>query len=211
VEKFTVLRGVAAPLPVPNVNTDVLIRIERLNELDNDQLGPYCFEAWRYDATGAEVSDFVLNQPPYRNAVILIGGRNFGCGSSREGAVWALRGMGIRCLIAPSFGDIFFNNCFQNGVLPIVLPAATVDELAKEAAAVAAGPDRDFTIDLTTQTLTTPSGAQHPFPIDAPKRLALLQGLDEIAMTLAHTAEITAYQQRDRLLRPWIYLPGTKL
>jgi 3-isopropylmalate/(R)-2-methylmalate dehydratase small subunit len=204
VEKFTVLRGIAAPLPVPNVNTDVLIRIERLNELGKGQLGPYCFEAWRYDAAGVEVSDFVLNQPPYRNAVILVTGRNFGCGSSREGAVWALRGMGFRCLVAPSFGDIFFNNCFQNGVLPLVLPAATVEALVHEAAAVPGG---EFAVDLTTQTLTTPSGRDIAFSIDAPKRLALLQGLDEISMTLGRAAEITAYQQRDRLLRPWIYFP----
>jgi 3-isopropylmalate/(R)-2-methylmalate dehydratase small subunit len=203
VEKFTVLRGVAAPLPVPNVNTDVLIRIERLNELGKGQLGPYCFEAWRYDAQGREVPDFVLNQPAYRGASLLIGGANFGCGSSREGAVWALRDMGFRCLIAPSFGDIFFNNCFQNGVLPLALPAALVGELAREA--VAAAGEGTFTVDLTAQILTTPSGKQSAFTIDAPRRLTLLGGLDEISMTLARAAEITAYQARARRERPWLY------
>lgn len=211
-EKFTVLRGIAAPLPVPNVNTDVLIRIERLNDLQKDQLGPYCFEAWRYDAQGGELPQFVLNQAAYRHASILITGRNFGCGSSREGAVWALRGMGFRCIVAPSFGDIFFNNCFQNGVLPVVLPAAVVDALAAEAAEAAqaveaaeSGAARPFTIDLNTQTIISPSGRQTPFAIDSPRRLALLQGLDEISMTLGRTAEIAAFQQRDRLRRPWIY------
>lgn len=207
------LRGVAAPLPVPNVNTDVLIRIERLNELERDQLGPYCFEAWRYDGQGREVPQFVLNQPVYRHASILVTGRNFGCGSSREGAVWALRGMGFRCVVAPSFGDIFFNNCFQNGVLPVVLPGAVVDELAAEATAAAAGAvdlaeaggPRPFTVDLNTQTIIAPSGRQIAFAIDAPRRLGLLQGLDEISMTLGRTAEIAAFQQRDRLRRPWIY------
>lgn len=206
-EKFTTVSGVAAPLPVPNINTDVLIRIERLNELQKNQLGPYCFEAWRYDAQGREVRDFVLNQPQYRHAVILITGANFGCGSSREGAVWALRDLGFRCIVAPSFGDIFFNNCFQNGVLPIALPADVVDGLRHEAAV---GREQPFTVDLNTRTITTPAGARIIFPIDASRRLALLQGLDEISMTLGRMQEIAAFQQRDRQQRPWIYAPGTE-
>jgi 3-isopropylmalate/(R)-2-methylmalate dehydratase small subunit len=188
---------------VPNVNTDVLIRIERLNELRKDQLGPYCFEAWRYDAQGREVPDFVLNQPQYRGACILITGSNFGCGSSREGAVWALRETGLRCIVAPSFGDIFFNNCFQNGVLPVVLPVPAVESLGQEATRVAG--IEPFTVDLNIRTITTPGGQQIEFPIDASRRLALLQGLDEIAMTLSRGAEIAAFQQRDRERRPWIY------
>jgi 3-isopropylmalate/(R)-2-methylmalate dehydratase small subunit len=213
VEKFTELHGIAAPLAVPNINTDVLIRIERLNELPKDQLGRYCFEAWRYDAQGAEVADFVLNQPAYRQAAILITGANFGCGSSREAAVWALRNMGYRCIVAPSFGDIFFGNCFQNGVLPVVLPADVVDSLRQEADTAQGQP---FTVDLNTRTITTPSGRQINFPIDASRRLSLLQGLDEISMTFGRLEEIAAFQQRDRQRRPWIYdtvdpRPGMKL
>lgn len=201
-EAFTELHGIAAPLPLPNINTDVLIRIERLNELPKDQLGPYCFEAWRYDAQGHELVDFVLNQPTYRAAAILITGANFGCGSSREAAVWALRGMGFRCIVAPSFGDIFFDNCFQNGVLPVVLPAPVVDSLRQEAAAAGAGP---FDVDLNTRTITTPSGRKVSFPIDASRRLSLLQGLDEISMTLGRSAQLRAFETRDRQQRPWIY------
>src|SRR5262249_43747082 len=132
-QKFTVHAGIAAPLPRANVNTDVLIRIERLGYIPPRPLGPYFFGAWRYRADGSEDPDFVLNRPAYRAATILLAGTNFGCGSSREAAVWSLAEMGYRCMIAPSFGDIFFNNCFQNGMLPIVLPAATVAELTKEA------------------------------------------------------------------------------
>jgi 3-isopropylmalate/(R)-2-methylmalate dehydratase small subunit len=213
VEKFTELHGIAAPLAVPNINTDVLIRIERLNALPKDQLGPYCFEAWRYDAQGAELPDFVLNKPEYRQASILITGANFGCGSSREAAVWALRNMGYRCIVAPSFGDIFFGNCFQNGVLPVVLPADVVDSLRQEADTAQGQP---FTVDLNTRTITTPTGRKINFPIDASRRLSLLQGLDEISMTLGRLEEIAAFQQRDRQRRPWIYdtvdpRPGMKL
>jgi 3-isopropylmalate/(R)-2-methylmalate dehydratase small subunit len=202
VEKFTELHGIAAPLAVPNINTDVLIRIERLNELPREQLGPYCFEAWRYDAEGRELADFVLNRPAYREAAILITGANFGCGSSREAAVWALRGMGFRCIVAPSFGDIFFDNCFQNGVLPVVLPAHVVDSLRQEASAAGAG---GFDVNLNTRTITTPSGGKVNFPIDASRRLSLLQGVDEISMTLGRSAQLRDFETRDRQQRPWIY------
>jgi 3-isopropylmalate/(R)-2-methylmalate dehydratase small subunit len=203
VEKFTVLIGVAAPLPVPNVNTDVLIRIERLTDLGRGQLGPYCFEAWRYRADGAESADFVLNQPAYRHASILFAGRNFGCGSSREGAVWSLRDMGFRCILAPSFGDIFYNNCFQNGLLAIVLEAEIIDRLTREAAEVAGS--STFVVDLARQKIIAPSGQRVVFMVDAPKRLALLGGLDEISLTLSRAAAITENQRRDRFARPWIY------
>jgi len=206
-QKFTVHAGIAAPLPRANVNTDVLIRIERLVYIPRGQLGPYCFEAWRYRADGSEDPDFVLNQPAYRGATILVAGANFGCGSSREAAVWSLAAMGYRCVIAPSFGDIFFNNCFQNGMLPIVLPAATVAELTKEAECngddAAAG--RTFTIDLEQQVIIAPSGARVAFKVDAAKRRALLEGLEEIQMTLAREAEIADFQTDDRRRRPWIY------
>jgi 3-isopropylmalate/(R)-2-methylmalate dehydratase small subunit len=206
-QKFTVLTGVAAPLMRPNINTDVLIRIERMMYLARGKLGPYCFEAWRYRADGSEDPDFVLNRPAYRRATILIAGDNFGCGSSREPAVWSLAEMGYRCVIAPSFGDIFFNNCFQTGMLPIVLPAATVAELAQEAECdrndAAAG--KPFTIDLTQQVITAPSGRQVPFRIDGAKRRALLEGLEEIQMTLTLAGEIAGFQASDRQRRPWIY------
>jgi 3-isopropylmalate/(R)-2-methylmalate dehydratase small subunit len=187
-QKFTVHAGIAAPLPRANVNTDVLIRIERLVHLPRGQLGPYCFEAWRYRADGSEDPDFVLNRPAYRKATILIAGANFGCGSSREAAVWSLADMGYRCVIAPSFGDIFFNNCFQTGMLPIVLPAATVAELTKEA-----------------ECNADDAAAGRTFKVDAAKRRALLEGLEEIQMTLAREAEIADFQADDRRRRPWIY------
>jgi len=193
-------------LPRANVNTDVLIRIERLVYIPRGQLGPYCFEAWRYRADGSEDPDFVLNRPAYRKATILIAGANFGCGSSREAAVWSLTDMGYRCVIAPSFGDIFFNNCFQTGMLPIVLPAATVAELAKEAEYGSdAATGRKFTVDLTQQIITAPSGRQIPFRVDGAKRRALLEGLEEIQMTLTLAGEIAGFQDSDRRRRPWIY------
>ena len=206
-QKFTVHAGIAAPLPRANVNTDVLIRIERLVYIPRGQLGPYCFEAWRYRADGSEEADFVLNRPAYRNATILIAGANFGCGSSREAAVWSLAEMGFRCVIAPSFGDIFFNNCFQTGMLPIVLPAAAIAELMKEAECDAsdAAAGKTFTIDLERQLIAAPSGARVAFKVDAAKRRALLEGLEEIQMTLAREVEIADFQADDRRRRPWIY------
>jgi 3-isopropylmalate/(R)-2-methylmalate dehydratase small subunit len=206
-QKFTVHAGIAAPLPRANVNTDVLIRIERLIYIPRGQLGPHCFEAWRYRADGSEDPEFVLNRPAYRGATILLAGANFGCGSSREAAVWSLAEMGYRSIIAPSFGDIFFNNCFQNGMLPIVLSAATVAELTKEAECNAddAAAGRTFTIDLEQQVIMAPSGARVAFKVDAAKRRALLEGLEEIQMTLAREAEIAGFQADDRRRRPWIY------
>ena len=205
-EKFTVLTSVAAPLLRPNINTDILVRIERLMYVPRGQLAKYCFEAWRYLPDGSEDPDFVLNKPAYRGASILIGGPNFACGSSREAAVWSLWDLGFRCVIAPSFGDIFFNNCFQNGMLPIVLPADVVAELGEEAARTGEGANgAPFTIDLEQQLILTPSGRQVPFKVDAARRRALLDGLDEIQMTLAQEGEIAKFQVADRVRRPWIY------
>jgi 3-isopropylmalate/(R)-2-methylmalate dehydratase small subunit len=201
-EKFTILVGVAAPLLRPNINTDILIRIERLMYVAKGQLGRYCFEAWRYRPDGSEDPDFVLNRPGYRDAKILLAGANFACGSSREAAVWSLWDMGVRCVIAPSFGDIFFNNCFQNGMLPLVVPAAAIDAMAAEAEAAQGG---TFTVDLERQAIATPSGRHVPFAVDAARRRALLDGLDEIGMTLARDTEIAGFQDRDRQRRPWIY------
>jgi 3-isopropylmalate/(R)-2-methylmalate dehydratase small subunit len=203
-EKFTVLRGVAAPIVRPNINTDILVRVEALMYVPRGQLGKYVFETWRYRADGCEEPDFVLNKPAYRGAKIIIGGDNFACGSSREAAVWALFDFGVRCVIAPGFGDIFFNNCFQNGMLPIVLPANVVEQLGHEAEHADAG-GAEFTIDLERQLIVTPSGRQVPFTVDAARRRALLEGLDEIAMTLSMEGEITKFQASDKLRRPWIY------
>ena len=198
-EKFTKLTGVAAPLPRQNVDTDVIIPIRRLVMEDRDKIGAYAFEPWRYSEDGAENPAFVFNQPAYRGAPILIAGRNFGCGSSREGAVWALWQLGVRCVIAPSFGGIFFNNCFKNGLLAIELPSAMVAALAAQA------PDGDFTVDLESCAITAPDGGTTDFQVNPTQRKALLQGLDEIAMTLRRAEAIAAFQARDRVQRPWIY------
>jgi 3-isopropylmalate/(R)-2-methylmalate dehydratase small subunit len=203
-EKFTVLTGVAAYLPRANINTDVLIRIERLMHVPKGQLGRYCFEAWRYRPDGSEDPDFVLNRPAMRSAKILLAGSNFGCGSSREAAVWALWDMGFRCVIAPSFGDIFFNNCFQNGMLAIVLRADTITSLVPSPdGAVSQAPV--LTVDLVREVVVAPPDRVVGFRVDAAKRRALLEGLDEIEMTLECESEIAQFQQDDRARRPWIY------
>ena len=199
-EPFGEVSGPAAALMRPNIDTDTVIRIERLTGLARGKLGPYAFEALRYDPDGVENPDFVLNRQPFRGAPILIAGRNFGCGSSREGAVWALMGTGLRVVIAESFGDIFFGNCFQNGMLPIVLDGATVERLA----AIAAG-GAPFRIDLAHCVIVPPNDAPIPFTIDAQRREALLDGKDEIGRTLTRAEEITAWQERDRSDRPWIW------
>ena len=200
-DRFTTLTGVAAPLPTPNVDTDVLIRVERMLDLVRGEFGPYCFEALRYHADGSDNPDFVLNQPRFAGATILLAGANFGCGSSREPAVWALWDMGFRCVVAPSFGDIFFNNCLQNGMLPVILPPDTVKALAAEAEASTA----PFTVDLIAQVVSAPSGHCVPFAVDPARRQALLDGRDEITSTLEREDEIAAFQARDRALRPWNY------
>ena len=161
-DALTTISGPAAPLMEANVNTDVIVRIERLSDFPRDALAPYAFEAWRYDDTGAEQENFVLNQPPWRGAPILLAGPNFGCGSSREGAVHALNCIGVRVVIAPSFGGIFRNNCYQNGTLPVVLPEATVEAFAEIARTQ---PDAPFTVDLERQVVVPPNGAPVPFEL----------------------------------------------
>ncbi len=202
-QAFTVLEGAAAPLMRTNINTDIIIRIERLRDFEGSQLGPYAFESWRYKRDGSEDPAFVLNKPPYREAKILIAGDNFACGSSREAAVWALQAFGIRAVIAPSFGPIFYSNCFQNGVLPVALPAKVVDELAAEVEATQ-GKGR-VKVDLERCVVVSPSGKETSFAIDAMLREGMLKGLDQIELTRAREAQIAAYQARDRAARPWIY------
>lgn len=199
-EPFREVFGPAAALMRPNIDTDVVIRIERLTGVPRAEMGPHAFEALRYRPDGSENPDFVLNRAPFRGAPILIAGRNFGCGSSREGAVWAMMGMGIRVVIAESFGDIFFANCFQNGMLPIVLDGPTVERLAE----AAAGGD-PVRIDLENRVVVPPNGQPIPFGIDPQRREALLDGLDEIARTLRHEAAIADWQRGDHDARPWAW------
>jgi 3-isopropylmalate/(R)-2-methylmalate dehydratase small subunit len=189
-----------AALLRPNIDTDVIVRIERLTSLARDALGPYAFEALRFRADGSEDQDFVLNRPPFRDAPILLCGPNFGCGSSREGAVWALAARGVRCVIGESFGDIFFANCFQNGLLPIRLPAAEVARIAEQAAGGA-----PLHVDLASQRLTLPDATVIAFEVDPMRREALLEGLDDISKTLKLGAVISAWQARDRTARPWAW------
>ena len=198
-ERFTTLTAIAAPFPRDNVDTDYIVRVERCTGTPKAELGRYAFEMERYLPDGAENPAFILNQPRYRGARILVCGEFFGTGSSREMAVWALAGMGIRCLIAPSFGEIFYGNCFQNGVLPVALPPATVAALMQRASAPGAAP---FTVDLEGQMVN----GDVAFEIGARRRTMLLEGLDEISLTLAMDAKIAAYQAADRARRPWIHM-----
>jgi 3-isopropylmalate/(R)-2-methylmalate dehydratase small subunit len=199
-QAFTTLNGPAAPLLLANIDTDVIIRIERLTSLSDEQLGPYALEALRYLADGSEDPQFVLNRPAFRNAPILLAGPNFGCGSSREGAVTALMARGIRCIAAPSYGDIFYNNCFQNGLLPITLAEPQIAALAREAADGAA-----LAVDLRQLTITTPAAIVYPFAIDPLRREGLLHGLDDIGLTFKDDALIRAWQQADRKRRAWAW------
>jgi 3-isopropylmalate/(R)-2-methylmalate dehydratase small subunit len=195
-EKFKTLTAIAAPFPQKNVDTDFIIRIERCTGTPKAELGRYAFEMARYLPGGAENPDFVLNQPRYRGARILVCGEFFGTGSSREVAVWALASLGVRCVIAPSFGQIFFNNCFQNGLLAIVLPAPVVEDLMDKASNAG-----QFTVDLAQQKI---NGSVH-FEVSPRNKKMLLEGLDEIGLTLAMEPKIAAFQAADRKRRPWIY------
>ncbi|MGF1649265.1 MAG: 3-isopropylmalate dehydratase small subunit [Hyphomicrobiaceae bacterium] len=202
IEPFRMVSGRAVPFLRDNVDTDVVIRIERLAELARDELGLFAFEALRYLPDGTPDPDCAFNQAAYQGAPILIAGENFGCGSSREGAVWAIQGLGIRTVIAPSFGPIFRNNCFENGVLPVELPKRDVETLAEIAKA---DPSAPITVDLDRCVVVPPNGTPVAFAIDRLKRDALLAGLDSLGLTLKRGAEIEAFQRADREARPWIY------
>ncbi len=203
-EPFNKLAAIAAPIMRSNIDTDVIIRIERLvgNSI-RGTLGKWAFGSLRYLSDGTENPDFILNREPYRRAEILITGPNFGCGSSREGAVWSLQEMGIRAIIGSGFGDIFFANCFQNGILPIVVDKEIVDELAAEVQATQ-GAGR-VSVDLEAQIIISPSGKHRHVDIAPRRREALLRGLDEVSSTLQRDHEIRAFQAADRVSRPWIY------
>jgi len=203
-DKFTRLEGVAAPFLRQNVDTDMIIPMARLVGTTREDIEGYGFELFRFNKDGTDNADFVLNQPAWKRAPILLAGDNFGCGSSREAAVWALVGMGIRAVIAPSFGDIFYNNCFQNGVLPVELPIEEIEKLAEEMQA-APGNSR-VTVDLERQVVVSPRGRELPFKVEANRRNALLQGLDDIGVTMTHQDKIEAWQARDHGARPWVWL-----
>jgi 3-isopropylmalate/(R)-2-methylmalate dehydratase small subunit len=199
-QKFTTLTGVAAPLPLINIDTDKIIPARHLKSVERTGFGRFLFESMRFRTDGSENPDFVLNKPAYRKAEILVAGENFGCGSSREHAPWALLDFGIRCVIAQSFADIFYNNCFQNGVLPIKLPAETVALLMEDAQK---GANARLTIDLQKQTITRPDGSTVSFDIDPFRKHCLLNGLDDIGITLQKEKAIAAFEAKQRAQEAW--------
>jgi 3-isopropylmalate/(R)-2-methylmalate dehydratase small subunit len=201
-DKFTTLEGVAAPLKIINVDTDMIIPKQYLKTIKRTGLGKGLFSEQRYKDDGSENEDFILNKPAYRNAKVLVAGDNFGCGSSREHAPWALLDFGIRCVIATSFADIFYNNCFKNGILPIVLPQSEVDKLMDDAQR---GSNAIVTIDLEKQEITGPDGGHIHFEVDPFRKHCLLNGLDDIGLTLEKAASIDSFEARDRMARPWMW------
>jgi 3-isopropylmalate/(R)-2-methylmalate dehydratase small subunit len=200
-QKFTKLTGVAAPLPMINVDTDMIIPKQFLKVISRDGLGRGLFDEMRFNPDGSEKPEFVLNKPAYREAKILVTGENFGCGSSREHAPWAILDFGIRCVIAPSFADIFYNNCFKNGILPIVLPQAEVDKLMDDAER---GANAILTVDLEAQEITGPDGGRIRFDVDPFRKHCLLNGLDDIGLTLEKAAKIDGFEARQRASQPWL-------
>ncbi len=200
-EKFTVLTGVAAPLPMINVDTDMIIPKQFLKTIKRTGLGKNLFDEMRYTTDGKEVADFVLNQPAWRTARILVAGANFGCGSSREHAPWAIADFGIRCVVAPSFADIFFNNCFKNGILPITLPQAEVDKLMDDAAR---GANAVVTVDLDKQEIRGPDGGVIRFEVDPFRKHCLLNGLDDIGLTLQRAEKIATFEEARKAGQPWL-------
>lgn len=206
-ETFLNMTAVAAPLGRDNVDTEVIIPINRLVSHKRGELGIYCFEPLRYDADGAPRQSFPPNDPKFKGARILVAGANFGCGSSREAAVWALWDMGFRCIIAKSFGDIFRNNCFQNGLLAIDLSGDAVDLLVKE---ISVADEPVLSVDLTQCSITTVTKRQFKFYIPPGTREMLLKGVDEIDITLSQLGDISAFEARDAFERPWVYVLGDK-
>jgi 3-isopropylmalate/(R)-2-methylmalate dehydratase small subunit len=199
-DKFTTLTGIAAPMPLVNIDTDMIIPKQFLKTIQRSGLGKNLFDEMRYTQDGQEIPDFVLNQPAYRSAQILVAGDNFGCGSSREHAPWALLDFGIRCVISTSFADIFYNNCFKNGILPIVLPQDQVDMLMADAKK---GANARVTVDLAAQTVTSSDGQSFAFEVDPFRKHCLLNGLDDIGLTLEKAAAIDTFEKKVATLRPW--------
>ncbi len=201
-EKFTTLTGVAAAMNIRNIDTDMIIPKQFLKTIKRTGLGKNLFFEMRYDDAGNEIGDFVLNQASYRNASILVSGDNFGCGSSREHAPWALADFGIRCVISTSFADIFFNNCFKNGILPIRLPSEDVDKLMDDASR---GANATLTVDLENQTIKGPDGGEISFDVDPFRKHCLLNGLDDIGLTMQRQDKIASYEENQKLSQPWLY------
>lgn len=199
-EKFTILSSIAAPLPLINIDTDMIIPKQFLKTIKRTGLGKNLFDEMRYHSDGSEISDFVLNKKEYKNAQILVAGDNFGCGSSREHAPWALLDFGIRAVIAPSFADIFYNNCFKNGILPIKLDQNTVDELMS----FANSSDNQITIDLESQEVRAQNKV-HKFEVDQFRKHCLLNGLDDIALTLQKSNSIAEFEANNKKLTPWLF------
>jgi 3-isopropylmalate/(R)-2-methylmalate dehydratase small subunit len=200
-DKFITLTGVAAPLDMINVDTDKIIPKQFLKTIKRTGLGRNLFDEMRFKTDGTEIPEFVLNQPAYRNAKVMIAGENFGCGSSREHAPWALLDFGIRCVIAPSFADIFYNNCFKNGVLPITLPQEQIDELMEDAKN---GANATFTIDLEVQEIVRPDGGRVSFEVDEFRKYCLLNGLDDIGLTLNKVDAIKDFEERQKKEQSWL-------
>ena len=200
-DKFEKLTGIAAPLPIVNVDTDMIIPKQYLKTIKRTGLGKGLFDEMRFLEDGSENPDFVLNKPQYRNAEILVAGENFGCGSSREHAPWAIKDFGIKAIISPSYADIFYNNCFKNGILPIVLPQEQVDALMKDAER---GENARFTVDLEAQTVTSPDGEVYQFELDPFKKHCLMNGLDDIGLSLEKASSIDSYEAGLAQARPWV-------
>ena len=201
-EKFTTLTGIAAPLPLVNVDTDMIIPKQFLKTIKRTGLGKHLFHEMRYDENDKYIADFVLHQDPYRQAKILIAGENFGCGSSREHAPWALLDFGIRCIIAPSFADIFYNNCFKNGILPVTLPKETVARLMEFAKS---GANATLTVDLAKQTISGAGDEPISFDIDPFYKHCLINGLDHIGLTLKQEHKIGAFEDKQKSAAPWLW------
>jgi 3-isopropylmalate/(R)-2-methylmalate dehydratase small subunit len=199
-DKFTTLTGIAAPMPLVNIDTDMIIPKQFLKTIQRSGLGKNLFDEMRYTLDGQEIPDFVLNQPAYRDAQILVAGDNFGCGSSREHAPWALLDFGIRCVISTSFADIFFNNCFKNGILPVVLPEEAVAHLMDDARK---GANARMSIDLDRQTVTSSDGRVFQFEVDPFRKHCLLNGLDDIGLTMEKASFIDSYEAKAASSRPW--------
>jgi 3-isopropylmalate/(R)-2-methylmalate dehydratase small subunit len=200
-DKFDTLTGIAAPMPLVNIDTDMIIPKQFLKTIKRSGLGVNLFDEMRYDRQGNEIADFVLNKPQYRETEILVAGENFGCGSSREHAPWAIKDFGIRCVIAPSYADIFYNNCFKNGILPIALPQDQVDILMKDAEK---GLNARMTIDLEAQTVTSSDGDVFSFEVDSFKKHCLMNGLDDIGLTMEKAPAIDTFEAKASAERPWV-------
>lgn len=200
-DKFKNLRAVAAPMPMSNIDTDMIIPQQFLKTIERTGLGKFAFNNVRYNEDGSEREDFVLNKPAYRNAEIIVAGENFGCGSSREHAPWALLDFGIKCVISASFADIFYGNCFKNGILPIKLPQEIVDQLLEDASQ---GANALLTVDLENFEITRPNGEVIKFSIDPFRQHCLLNGLDDIALTLAKQDKITKFEAEQQAREPWV-------